>query len=252
MPNAIMRIAGFEFRPNVVPSIVAGALLMLLLSLGTWQLNRAEQKQALLTARDSGKAASALDLNLNATPQGADRYRPATVKGRYRADQQWLLDNRVFKGRAGYHVYTLLETANPNQGTLLVNRGWIDAGPSRTFLPDVPAPDGLVELSGRLDLPESVALKLDNDQLASIAPVVVVQHLDLAELKSSIGRELLPFALVLDDGQPGVLQRDWSESPGMTPQKHVGYAVQWFALAVALLIIYVGVNTRRVDVSEHN
>lgn len=225
---------------------------MLLLSLGTWQLNRAEQKQALLTARDSGKAAPAMDLNLGTSPQTADRYRPAIVRGRYRTNQQWLLDNRVYKGRAGYHVYTLLETGNSSASAVLVNRGWVDAGPSRTFLPEVPVPEGIVELSGRLDLPESVALKLENEQLASIAPVVVVQHLDLVELESAIGRELLAFALVLDDGQPGSLQRDWSESLGMTPQKHIGYAVQWFALAAALLIIYVGVNTRRVNVSKHN
>jgi cytochrome oxidase assembly protein ShyY1 len=56
---------------------------------------------------------------------------------------------------------------------------------------------------------------------------------------------LLRYALVLDEGQAGGLQYDWSPIPPMGPEKHLGYAIQWFGLAVALLIIYVGVNTHR-------
>ena len=56
---------------------------------------------------------------------------------------------------------------------------------------------------------------------------------------------LLKYALVIDEGEPGGLQYDWSPIPPMGPEKHLGYAVQWFGLAVALLIIYVGVNSRR-------
>ena len=57
----------------------------------------------------------------------------------------------------------------------------------------------------------------------------------------------MPLTLVLDEGQSGGLQYDWAPSTVMGPERHLGYAVQWLALAVALLIIYVGVNTRRIE-----
>jgi cytochrome oxidase assembly protein ShyY1 len=52
---------------------------------------------------------------------------------------------------------------------------------------------------------------------------------------------------VLSEGQPGSLAFDWMPVEEITPEKHVGYAVQWFGLATALLIIYLGVNTKRVS-----
>ena len=74
---------------------------------------------------------------------------------------------------------------------------------------------------------------------------MLVQTLDIAALGAARDMELLPYALVIAEGQPGGLQYDWSPIPEMGPEKHLGYAVQWFGLSVALLIIYVGVNTRR-------
>jgi surfeit locus 1 family protein len=51
--------------------------------------------------------------------------------------------------------------------------------------------------------------------------------------------------ILLDPGQPDGYLRNWSP-PGLPPLRHLGYAVQWFALAVALVVIYVVTNTRKV------
>jgi surfeit locus 1 family protein len=128
---------------------------------------------------------------------------------------------------------------------LLVNRGWVAVGASREFLPALPVTDKLVTLSGRLDLPASVGLVVGEPPLESVADKVLVQSLDIAGLADVRGIPLVRYALVIDEGQPGGLQYDWSPIPEMGPEKHLGYAVQWFGLAVALLIIFVGVNTRR-------
>ncbi len=111
----------------------------------------------------------------------------------------------------------------------------------------LPVPEGPVTLTGRLDSPASVGLVIGEVPLQSIADKVLVQSLDIAALGEARDMDLLRYALVIDDGQPGGLQYDWSPIPEMGPEKHLGYAVQWFGLAVALLIIYVGVNTRRRD-----
>jgi len=126
-----------------------------------------------------------------------------------------------------------------------VNRGWIAVGASREFLPALPVTDQHVTLSGRLDSPASVGLVIGEVPLRSVADRVVVQSLDVAALADARGLELLRYALVIDEGQAGGLEYDWSPIPQIGPEKHLGYAVQWFGLAVALLIIYVGVNTRR-------
>jgi cytochrome oxidase assembly protein ShyY1 len=71
-------------------------------------------------------------------------------------------------------------------------------------------------------------------------------YLDVQQLGNAIGRELLPMVLELDEGQPGALTPDPLTATQIGPEKHLGYAVQWFGLATALLMIYVGINARRV------
>lgn len=242
-----MRIAGFDFRPALVPSIAFVLLFPLLLGLGLWQLSRGAEKQALVEAEAARLDAQAVDLNRAFELAAGDRFRPAVVTGRYRNERHWLLDNRVWQGQPGYHVFSLFAPEGPQRPLLLVDRGWVPVGPSRDLLPAVAAPEGQVVLRGRLDRPASVALELDTVELAGLAPVTVQQHLKIAELSAALGQELWPYTLVLDDGQPGLFQRDWQPGTTITPEKHLGYAVQWFGLAVALLIIYLGVNTRRVS-----
>ena len=168
---------------------------------------------------------------------------PCRARAGVHPDRHVLLDNKIFKGRAGVHVLTPFRIQNGK--TLLVNRGWVSVGASRDFLPLLPLPEGTVSLSGRLDTPASVGLVLGEVPLQSVDDKVLVQALDLAALSAARDLDLLPFALVIGEGQSGVLQYDWSPTLEMGPEKHLGYAVQWFGLAVALLIIYVGVNTRR-------
>ena len=247
-----MQFAQFEFKPSLVPSLVFAVVLPLLLGLGFWQLDRAEQKQQILSEREAREAGTVLGLNNRYALSADDRYLPAEATGRYLNERHWLLDNRVVDGQAGYHVYTLFELQGPGHRTIAVNRGWVSTGGSREFLPSVPAPQGVVTLRGRLDRPASVGLELDVGDLAGVASTMAVQHLDLADLAAALDRDILPLALVLDEGQPGVLRRDWAPAPGITPEKHLGYAVQWFALALALVIIYVGVNTRRAGSGRHD
>ncbi len=243
MPS--LRIGRYRFAPNLWPSLVFLALFPLLLGLGYWQMQRAAEKQALVERRAAGEAGAALVLGPSLRLADTDRYRLARVRGHYVAEQQWLLDNRVYRGRAGYHVFTPFVIAGATRPGLLVNRGWVAVGPSRDHLPRLPVPEGVVELHGRLDRPASVGLVIGEVPLRSVADRVVVQSLDIDALAGARRLPLAALALVIDQGQPGGLQYDWSPIPMMGPEKHLGYAVQWLGLAVALLIIYVGVNTRR-------
>jgi len=240
-----LKLGPYRFEPAIWPSVAFLLVFPLLLSLGLWQTNRAGVKQAMVEQRAATEVVAPLSLNQHPSLGDADRYRPARVRGRYFAEQQWLLDNRVHRGQAGYHVFTPFVLEGETRPSLLIHRGWVAVGQSREYLPALPMPEEIVMLSGRLDSPASVGLVVGEVPLKSVESRVLVQSLDIAALAQVRGLDLLRYALVIDEGQPGGLQYDWSPIPQMGPEKHLGYAVQWFGLAVALLIIYVGVNTRR-------
>lgn len=242
-----LHIGRYDFAPALWPSMAFILVLPVLLALGLWQMERAGAKQKLVEQRAATEASAPLRLDPGTVLGVEDRYRPAQVRGRYLGEQQWLLDNRVYRGQVGYHVFTPFRVDGDGGPELLINRGWVAVGASREFLPPLPVPDQPVVLSGRLDSPASVGLVVGEVPLHSVADKVVVQSLDIAALGRARGVNFLRYALVIDDGQPGGLQYDWSPIPEMGPEKHLGYAVQWFGLAVALLIIFVGVNTRRSD-----
>jgi len=240
-----LHLGPYRFAPSLWPSVAFALIFPVLLSLGLWQMSRAGAKQELVEQRAASEVIAPLALNSQTRLGVDDRYRPAEVRGRYLADQQWLLDNRLYRGQAGYHVFTPFQMEGEPRPGLLVNRGWVAVGASREFLPLLPLPEEMVDLKGRLDSPASVGLVVGEVPLQSVEDKVLVQTLDISALGAARDMELLPYALVIDEGQPGGLQYDWSPIPEMGPEKHLGYAVQWFGLAVALLIIYVGVNTRR-------
>lgn len=240
-----MKLARCRFRPGLIPTLVFLLLFPLLLSLGFWQLDRAEEKQTLLEDREARGGLQSLDLNGLDRMEPHHRYVPAKVRGRYRRGQQWLQDNQVFQGQAGYHVYSLLELEGAADRALLVNRGWVSVGGDRSRLPDLPLPDEEVLLAGRLDNPASVGITLGELQLNPYKALNVLPYMDLAVIQQAAGVELYPFVLVLDEGQAGSLQLDWTPVQMMGPEKHLGYALQWFSLAFALLIIYLGVNMCR-------
>lgn len=240
-----LQIGRYRFAPGLWPTLAFLPLLGLLLSLAAWQMERASAKQALVEQRADRELGNPLWLDGRTRLNEADRYRKAVVTGRYGQDQQWLLDNRVHNGQAGYHVFTPFIPEGDSRPRLLVNRGWVSVGETREYLPRLPVPASTVSLKGRLDSPASVGIVLGEPPVDSIEDRVLLQSLDIAALAKARGLALMRYALVIDDGQPGGLQYDWSPIPQMGPEKHLGYAVQWFGLAVALTLIYFGVNTRR-------
>lgn len=241
-----LHLGNHVFNPTLWPTLAFLFMLPLLLSLGSWQASRAQDKQALLDAKQARRVAEALQLNqVESIDPVLDRFRPAQARGHYVAGQQWLLDNRLYHQQAGYHVFSLFQLLSGRQ--ILVNRGWVSVGPSREFLPALPLPQGEVSLQGNLDTPASVGLVLGEPPVQSLADRVVLQNLDIQDLAQAKNLDLLPLSLVINDSEPGNLQYDWSAIETISPEKHLGYSVQWFALATALLIIYVGVNTRRLS-----
>lgn len=238
-----MLLGRYDFRPSWLASIATLGLLGLLIGLGFWQLDRGAEKQRLLN--DFASRSRDLPLQLDGEQRSADglQFRSVTVEGAYDGNHQYLLDNRTYHGVAGYHVLTPLRIAD--KVGVLVNRGWVPVGERRERLPPVPVPKQIVKLRGRIALPTANALVIGPDGYEGDGWPRVIQRIELATMEQQLGYALLPYLVQLDPAAASGFVRDWHPNLGIGPDRHRGYAFQWFALAVALMVVYLVVNTRR-------
>jgi surfeit locus 1 family protein len=120
-------------------------------------------------------------------------------------------------------------------------------GPGRQTLPDLTVSGDDVVISGRISQPANPGLRLGDSALDSARRWPhVVQYVDYNELSAMLGYPLEPAVVLLNPGTEGGYLRNWHPHfAGFGPERHRGYAVQWFSLAIALLVIYLVVNTRR-------
>lgn len=210
-------------------------------SLGAWQLDRAESSRATHAQFDGGAAEAALE-TLPEALDDADRFRRVELRGSY-LGRHFLLDNMLHEGIAGYHVLTPLRVPGRRE-RVLVNRGWVPAGGDRRVLPDVEVDGAARVVSGRLErLPRpGLRLAADPDSGAGTSEVAVVQYPTAAELAGRLGEPVFDYQLLLDAGMADGFVREW-RAPGVAPERHLGYAGQWLALAIgavaaAIVIAY--------------
>lgn len=237
-----MALKDYRFRPGLIPTLATLTLLPILIALGTWQVNRAQEKAALLEARAEGAAAEPVDLNAQQPPLQQVQHHPVVARGRYDAERQFLLDNQAHAGRIGYHVLTPLRLGGNR--AVLVDRGWVLASADRSELPDVSVPTTPRTVRGTASDGPGVGLRLGQPSTGASGWPRRVAYLDFADLDRQLPYQLLPYLVELDPAASDGYVRDWQVVES-GPDRHWGYAVQWYGMAVALLVIYVAVNLRR-------
>ncbi|MDZ7803693.1 SURF1 family protein [Thiohalophilus sp.] len=243
-----MQFGNREFRPRLWPTIATIILLPVLLRLGFWQLDRAQEKREIEQRFAEQQARPAVELS-RLVPTDQIEYRRVRISGQFDDDRQILLDNQVHQKRAGYHVLTPLRIDGMQQ-YILVNRGWIDGHLQRDKLPKFTTPKQQIELTGRLKLPSDIGLKLGEQSYTDASWPLVVQWLDINELEDQTGHKLYPYILQLDENEPHGFVREW-KIVSSSPEKSTSYAVQWFTLALALFLIFIFVNSRKIEHAEH-
>jgi surfeit locus 1 family protein len=236
-----MHAGRVEFRPGRWPTLITIVFLGILVSLGFWQLDRAEQKRILLDQYRGKDNPTVFQLD-PAMPVSDDlQYQYTTASGHFDARRQFLLDNRIYESRVGYHVLTPFILDDFSGVAVLVNRGWIPLGDSREQLPNLPVDTGMRELLGRIRIPPQ-AFTLGEEEVRVGWPYRI-QQIDTHQLAGELGYPLLPFVVLLDENEENGFVRDWRPVT-FGPERNVGYAVQWFGLALALLILYLAANIR--------
>jgi surfeit locus 1 family protein len=195
-------------------TLSALAMAALTLSLGIWQLQRAELKEKISLERREAP--------------------PITVNGMWLANQTLYVDNRQMKAKVGFFVVTplMLETGE----YVLAERGWIARDfLDRKKLQSIDTPSGEVSISvRRLENPKPPAVIASNAD----AEYPIVQYLDLKAIeKTQTKRIYKGYVQQLGANSEG-LKREWFE-PASGVEKHYGYAFQWFALCALLIGLYV-------------
>lgn len=236
----------FRWRLNLKVLAFTAVFLPLMLSLGFWQLSRAEEKREILEAREQRINTPAVALE--ALAADAERqFTNAEARGQIDNQRTFLEDNQIRRGRPGYEVLTPMRVElNGSEQWLLLNRGWIAAGVDRSTLPEIPPMQDQIA-SGYLHIRSKHKLVLREAPWPEDTWPLVIQKIDLKKIEQKLGLPVYPYVLrVTDAGSLNspeqLFDKQWT-LVSVQPEKHTGYAVQWFTMTTALVILTIFANS---------
>lgn len=222
-----------KYSSLFLPAILITITIVLLMSLGFWQLDRAQQKKDIQLQRlaASNKPLLAIDASqiLN------KHYHNVILSGRYITDKQFIYDNQVLQQKAGYYVLTPFLIDGSNKA-IIVNRGFVAWQQGyREVNKDIGVNTDNTEIVAQLIPTPGKRLELDNSDTTAKFPLMI-QAVNIDLMSNLIERELInSFALLSPDADNGFLRQWQPSSAGVS--KHIGYAIQWFLMAFILFII---------------
>jgi surfeit locus 1 family protein len=211
---------------------------VLLCQLGVWQLHRYHFKKTLLTTYEQRVDERPQDF-LAVVQKGDVQFQHVQVVGNYLPEKTMLVQNRVHDEQVGYDVITPFQIKGQNK-LLLVNRGWVKSLMAEHNLQNVTSVTGVIKLLNEYQF------ILGKNILQPLASPVVMQKVDTLELSALLQAPVYPFILRLDAVAPNGFVREWS-AVNVNPQRHMGYAVQWFLMALVLLGAYLCFCIERVE-----
>jgi surfeit locus 1 family protein len=241
-----------RFRPSLIALLAMLVVVAVCLRLAFWQLERAEVKARWQVEQAERSLDMPRSLDQLLTMEQPGNF-PVVVRGRIDNRHAILLDNRVLNRVAGYHLLSPLETDSGRW--VLINRGWLPRGPDRNLLPDIPMIEGVVEVQGYTYQYSDRTFTLADDDLSRPDWPLRLQKVEIDALAAVLGVELAPFEIRVDPDfvleTSDQLPRVWHD-PVMGPERHRGYAFQWFAMALATLVFFLAASFRRLPTTEQD
>lgn len=243
-----IRIGRYSVTADYKLFLLMALAMPLTIGLGVWQIQRGQEKSQLQQAFDRTFNTAPVSLEtlypLEHQARSQLYYRPIKVSGRFDNERTLFLDNQTHEGRAGFHVITPLLLATGE--AILVNRGWVPLKPAnRNHLPTIEPVMTPLTLTGFLKQPSDAPFLLKEQSFNTPHWPLLVQALELDKFQSLFPYPLLDWLVLLhpNEVQYGFV-RAWKPI-SMPAEKHYAYAFQWFALCIALLVIFLVTHTRR-------
>lgn len=232
-----------HFRLHPGACLVTLLAIFILVKLGLWQIDRGQEKQAIIDQHAAAEAAGPHPLTQSAIEQQSlHQDTRIRVIGEFTPARYLLIDNQTSHGRVGYHVIALLEVENIEQD-IPVNLGWVPIPGRRDILPEIELPDGTVEVTGRVNLPAARPFLLREQQFEAKLPQRI-QYLELEPISETLSLSLPYFSILLDESVEFGFTREWPVVVS-EPHRHYAYAVQWFGLAIAALVVFIFASRRK-------
>lgn len=241
---------------NIFWLLITLLVFFALVKLGLWQSSRALEKTERLdriAELVNEKELSLFDIDSlrnNLGQHDTINDLPVLVEGELDKDVLFLLDNQMSNGKFGYRILQLVYAVSEGKKyAVLVNLGWIEGDRTRQVKPDVNTLNGKVLLTGHVRLIEQ-GIMLTAQDFSFKAWPMLIQQIELDKMAELINVQLLPFVIYLDKNEKIGYEKNW-QPVVMPPEKHFGYAFQWFSLAVAWLLLMI-FAARKVQKSKSN
>lgn len=232
------------------PTLLVAILVPAFVSLGQWQWAKGERKAGAQSLRDVRGADAAVGLPSQAVAADSDtaralHFRPVSLSGQFLPERQFLLDNRVHRDRAGYHVLTPFRAdgADGANAIVLVNRGWVPADADHRIRPAIETPTGPLTIAGTaVQAPTRFYTLSANGNTpgwsaAAKAAAPVWQTLDVEAFARQSGLPTHGVVVQLAADSTAGFVRDWPR-PDERIERHYSYALQWFGFALATVGIW--------------
>ena len=220
---------GFRFS---IPASLIVATLVLLISLGFWQLDRANEIRAIenqIARANSGDA----ELINSVEFLKEKEYYHVRLQGAYIDDKQFIYDNQIVDQISGYYVLTPFVLKGDSKA-FLINRGFIPWNGRRDKLADIDVGAKLTEVKVQISKPVR-RMELEESKTTGEFPVLI-QTLDLDEMSNTASLDLASVIGLLSPESDSGFVRQWEPYTGSI-ERHVGYAIQWFLMALVLAFI---------------
>ena len=215
-----------------LPSILITATFAFLVSLGFWQLERADDKRSI---EASIKQANTGSVELIKKEEGlqSKEYYEVRLQGKYLSDKQFIYDNQIVDQVSGYYVLTPYALEGQSKA-ILINRGFIPWNGRRDKLADIVIGQETREIKVQISKPIK-RMELKPTEIGIQFPVLI-QSIDLQDMADRAKVDFSSVIGLLDASASNGFIRKWEPYTGSI-EKHIGYAVQWFLMALVLAII---------------
>lgn len=237
--SRIIRLGRLELRFNWLVAIFVLLAFSGLVRLGFWQLSRAQEKIEMHESFESLSRQDATDIT-NVPIAGLEfdaiqhQNRRVRMRGEFLNQRNIFLIYRTFEEQLGFEVVTPFLVDGPEM-VVMVSRGWSGINNTRELAAKLPDVIGAQEIEGQIFVPTEAQASRTNE-LENASWPLTIRYLNTDELEPLFDADVFPYVVRLAEGEPGLLIRHWPEVLVDTSRNY-SYALQWFAMAIALLIV---------------